>query len=84
MAVFLRLMLQLSWVPTMTAVDRDMNYERGGNSRMPMPMDRSYDRGMSRADSVQRTIDVLETMLDTAETEKERRAIMNHINDLKR
>lgn len=44
----------------------------------------SYDRGMSRADSVQRTIDVLETMLDTAETEKERRAIMNHINDLKR
>lgn len=45
---------------------------------------RSYDRGMSRADSVQRTIAVLETMLDTAETEKERRAIMNHINDLKR
>lgn len=77
-------MLQLSWVLIMAAVDRDMNYERGGNSRMPMPMDRSYDRGMSRADSVQRTIDVLETMLDTAETEKERRAIMNHINDLKR
>lgn len=65
-------------------MDRDMSYERGGNSRMQMPMDRSYDRGMSRADSVQRTIAVLETMLDTAETEKERRAIMNHINDLKR
>ena len=64
--------------------DYDQSYERGGNSRMQMPMDRSYDRGMSRADSVQRTIDVLETMLDTAETEKERRAIMNHINDLKR
>ena len=64
----------------------DQSYERGGNMRSSrmMPMDRSYDRGMSRADSIQRSIDVLESMLDTAETEKERRAIMNHIEDLKR
>lgn len=60
----------------------DRDYEHGG-SRM-MPMDRSYDRGMSRADSIQRSIDVLESMLDTAETEKERRAIRNHIEDLRR
>ena len=58
-------------------------------SRRMYPMDgsyadRSYDRGMSRADSIERTIDVLESMLDTANSEKERRAIMNHIEDLKR
>lgn len=67
------------------------NYDRGmmRTSRRMYPMDgsyadRSYDRGMSRADSIERTIDVLESMLDTANSEKERRAIMNHIEDLKR
>ena len=50
-----------------------------------MPMDRSYaDRGMSRTGDVARTIDVLESMLDTASSEKERRAIMNHIDELRR
>lgn len=54
------------------------------------PMDRSYDdrsyadRGMSRTSDVDRTIDVLESMLHTAGSEKERRAIMNHIEELRR
>lgn len=39
---------------------------------------------MSRTGDVARTIDVLESMLDTASSEKERRAIMNHIEELRR
>lgn len=72
---------------------RSMNMMR--DPYYPMPMDRSYadqsyggrsydDRGMSRTSDVSRTIDVLESMLRTAGSEKERRAIENHIEELRR
>lgn len=72
---------------------RSMNMMR--DPYYPMPMDRSYadqsyggrsyaDRGMSRTSDVGRTIDVLESMLRTANSEKERRAIENHIEELRR
>ncbi len=68
------------------------NYDRSMNMmRDPYyPMDRSYDdrsyadRGMSRMSDVDRSIDVLESMLRTAKTDKERRAIENHIDELRR
>lgn len=63
---------------------RSMRSYDGRSYGYDMPYDRSYNRGMSRHDGISRTIDVLESMLDTAETEKERRAIQNHINELKR
>ena len=70
----------------------DRRYGRSMNMmRDPYyPMDRSYDdrsyadRGMSRMSDVDRSIDVLESMLRTAKTEKERRAIENHIEELRR
>lgn len=70
----------------------DRRYGRSMNMmRDPYyPMDRLYDdrsyadRGMSRMSDVDRSIDVLESMLRTAKTEKERRAIENHIEELRR
>lgn len=73
--------------------DRSMNMMRDPYRMMPMDYSyaeqsydgRSYaDRGMSRTGDVARTIDVLESMLRTAGSEKERRAIENHIEELRR
>lgn len=67
---------------------RSMRGYDGRSYGYDMPYDmsynRSYDEGMSRHDGVSRSIDVLKSMLNTAETEKERRAIRNHIAELER